>query len=122
MIKVNYMNYIVPICAGVSLINQILLFIINPGIIYSDGDTSNNYENKIYCHYCKFFYPKSNKKMEHCFICNICVCNLDHHCGVVGKCVGRYNTFIFSSFVLTISGFIFSLYMLLFNFMFHKKK
>ena len=115
------MNFIAPICAGITLINQILLFIINPGIIYSNSDIIN-YDDKIYCHYCKFFYPKNNKKMEHCFICNICVCNLDHHCGVVGKCVGKYNTIIFSFFVLTISGFIFSLYMMLFNFIFYRNK
>ena len=85
--NVEYMNYLVPIITSISIISCIINYIINPGIIYSD--TNNN--EKLYCGSCKFLYPYTNKKMIHCFFCNICVCNYDHHCGVIGKCVGKYN-------------------------------
>ena len=113
------MNIIIPIGASLSIITSLLLFIINPGIIYSDNKSKNNKnEQKIYCGACKFLYPNSNKKMEHCYTCNICVCNYDHHCGVVGKCVGKYNTILFSSFVLCNSGLILCFYLILFNCLF----
>ena len=99
--NVEYMNYLVPIIASISIISCIINYIINPGIIYSD----TNSNEKLYCGNCKFLYPYSNKKMIHCFFCNICVCNYDHHCGVIGKCVGKYNIIIFM--ILNLSGFAF---------------
>ena len=111
------MNIIIPIGSSLSIITITLLFIINPGIIYSDNNSNNN-EPKLYCSSCKFLYPSSNKKMEHCYTCNVCVCKYDHHCGVVGKCVGKYNIFLFSCFVLCNSGFIFCFYLILFNLIF----
>ena len=104
------MNYIIPIIYAITFITEILLFIINPGVIYS-----NNEKEKIYCNYCHFFYPKCSKKVEHCFECGICVQKYDHHCGVVGKCVGKYNTHIFILFVLSSSSCIFSFYFIFFN-------
>ena len=113
------MNIIIPIGASLSIITSLLLFIINPGIIYSDNKSKNNKnEQKIYCGACKFLYPNSNKKMEHCYTCNICVCNYDHHCGVVGKCVGKYNIILFPAFALCNFGLIFCIYLLLFNCLF----
>ena len=98
----TYLIIIIPLNIFISITSSILTFIINPGIIYSDK--KNN--EKIYCDDCKFLYPKSNKKMEHCFICNICVSKLDHHCDVIGKCVGKNNTILFLIFVLSSFGFI----------------
>lgn len=105
------MGYLVPITIFITLFSQISTFIINPGIIYSD----NKDEDKIYCSECKFNYPKSNKKMAHCFTCGVCICNMDHHCGVIGKCVGKYNIILFLLFVLSSFGFIFCLSTILLN-------
>ena len=110
------MNFILPIATSFSIISSILLFIINPGIIYSDKNNTN--EEKNYCPFCQFLYPNNNKKMRHCNICGVCVCRLDHHCGVVGKCVGKYNTFIFITFVLSSSSLMMSFYIILFNLIF----
>ena len=101
--KFIYINYVFPISSSLTILCNVLLFIINPGIIYSGG--KNNNEEKIYCSECKFFYPSTNKKMEHCFECGVCVTNLDHHCDVIGKCVGKYNTCIFVLFTITITCF-----------------
>lgn len=111
------MNYILPISTSFSIISSILLFIINPGIVYSDGDIQNENE-KIYCPACQFFYPKNNKKMRHCHICRVCISKMDHHCGVVGKCVGKYNLFIFITFVYSSASLMVSFYIILFNYIF----
>ena len=114
------MNFLIPIFSSLSLIIIILLFIVNPGIIYSDSEIIN-YNEKIYCEECKFLYPNTNIKMQHCFKCGVCVCNYDHHCGVTGKCVGKYNTKLFIMFIFILSAFMSCLYLLLFNFIFNRK-
>lgn len=96
------MNIILPIIISLSLISGLLTFILNPGVIYSD-----NSDEKVYCSQCQFLYPKSNKNMEHCYICGICICKLDHHCDVIGKCVGKNNIVCFLLFVF--SGFAFGI-------------
>lgn len=101
------MKFVFPISSFLTIMSILLLFFLNPGIIYSDLKN----KEKVYCDICKFYYPMSNKKMEHCGVCGICVTNLDHHCDVIGKCVGKYNTcffilFTFSIFIFFISSFI----------------
>ena len=109
--KKIFFNYWVPANVFVTLFSCILTFIINPGIIYSDKKSNE----KIYCRECQFLYPKSNIKMDHYFTCRICVCNYDHHCDVIGKCIGKYNTALFLLFVLSTFSFIFSFASVLFN-------
>ena len=88
-----------PISSTLTILISFLLLILNPGVIYSDG--KNNNEEKIYCSECKFLYPSNNKKMEHCYECGVCVTKLDHHCDVIGKCVGKYNTCLFILFTIS---------------------
>jgi len=105
------MNFLVPLCSSLSLIIGLMLFFINPGVKYSD----KNSNEKSYCGACKFLYPLNNPKMEHCYDCGVCICKYDHHCGVVGKCVGKYNTTLFFLFVVSNSAFIFCFYLMLFH-------
>ena len=109
------MDIIVSINVFLSLFNGIFTFIVNPGIIYSDKTKKEN--EKIYCSKCQFLYPKNNKRMEHCLICEICICNYDHHCGVIGKCIGKYNFISFIIFVLSSFSFIFVFGGIFFNLM-----
>jgi palmitoyltransferase len=92
------MNFFAPITTILEVVTSFLLLVMNPGIIYSDKKSKDN--EKKYCHSCKFLYPSSNKGMEHCYFCNICICKMDHHCGVIEKCVGKYNLIIFFLFVI----------------------
>ncbi len=36
---------------------------------------------------------------HHCYDCNACVRNLDHHCPWTSKCVGEGNLHVFYAFV-----------------------
>ena len=85
------MNYLVPVVTFISISIITLNFIINPGIIYSN----NKCKEKIYCPNCKILYPKISEEITHCDICKICVQGYHHHCGFIGKCVGRFNKVIF---------------------------
>lgn len=109
--SVIYLNFIVPIVSSITLISSFAIFIINPGIIYSDKKNGE----KLYCNDCQFLYPKSNKKMEHCYICKVCVCKLDHHCDVIEKCIGKYNYIFFILFVLSSFIFMFCFFAILLN-------
>ena len=41
-------------------------------------------------------------RTSHCYDCNACVLELDHHCPWMGKCVGKYNLLYFYSFLWSI--------------------
>ena len=108
----NFMDYIVPLISFIAILIGTLNYIINPGIIYS----SNKVKEKVHCASCKMLYPKMSNNIVHCGICEICINGYDHHCGVIGKCVGKFNMVIFVSLSLSGMGFIICIFMILFNF------
>mmetsp|Transcript_30764 Transcript_30764/g.38553 ORF Transcript_30764/g.38553 Transcript_30764/m.38553 type:complete len:211 (-) Transcript_30764:69-701(-) len=57
---------------------------------------SQNKDNYIECGMCKIHRPKG---ASHCYDCNVCVHELDHHCPWTGKCIGQKNLNFFYSFV-----------------------
>ena len=106
-----YMNYIVPIVSFISILSGVLNYILNPGIIYS-MNKSDKYK---YCYECKMVYPEVSRKIVHCYDCEICVQGYDHHCGVIGKCIGKYNMIIFVSLAFCGMGFIMCLFLTFIN-------
>ena len=107
--KFKFMDYIIPIASIVSIIVSALNYVLNPGIIYSNPNTNEKY----FCPDCKFIYPITNKRMVHCYDCGICVCGYDHHCGVIGKCVGKFNMIFFIGLALTGGAFILCIFLTL---------
>ncbi len=87
----------------------ILLFLvmfIDPGYVldheiqegeYEQTDDKKRPKDGKYCEYCKLFV---NRKTGHCFQCHHCVSNFDHHCGIMARCVGKTNVFLFYGFVI----------------------
>lgn len=80
-----------------------ILFIVNwrtdPGVMkkklnesliklveFSDVDISN------YCPVCEIKHTKTSK---HCYVCNHCVNDFDHHCIWIGKCITKKNISLF---------------------------
>ena len=90
-----YINIITFCGFAFYLVTSLFTFLVNPGIEYCNGKNAN----KNYCRFCDFYYPSNGKKIEHCAFCQVCVNNLDHHCDVIGKCVGRKNLFWFYAFI-----------------------
>jgi hypothetical protein len=109
--EIKYLNYVVPIVCSLAIISSGLNYILNPGIIYS----LNKSNEKIHCSFCKMYYPKTRGRFMHCDICNICISGYDHHCGVIGKCVGKFNMPIFIILPFSGMGFFICLVLVFFS-------
>lgn len=55
---------------------------------------------KKFCFICNSF--KKDEKTKHCFYCDRCIDNFDHHCYWVNNCISKKNLNIFFSFLLLI--------------------
>nr|CCC95477.1 unnamed protein product [Trypanosoma congolense IL3000] len=51
-----------------------------------------------WCATCEIYRPL---RAAHCYFCGLCVDEQDHHCGVIGVCIGRRNIGAFLLVVLT---------------------
>jgi hypothetical protein len=56
----------------------------DPGVMFPSMDIEMN-SNK-FCHKCG-----ADRSGHHCNVCDVCIEGHDHHCGFVGKCVGKGN-------------------------------
>lgn len=83
--------------------------IVNPGIperkYYSRNYIRNvkREEKSKYmrCKICNIITPKA-LNVTHCYYCNVCVINHDHHCTCFGKCVGKNNCCAFYTSLVSI--------------------
>ena len=50
----------------------------------------------LYCSRCKIKRPVLS---HHCYDCDLCILDLDHHCPWTGKCIGRGNLWFFYIFL-----------------------
>ena len=53
------------------------------------------------CKRCNIITPKV-LNVCHCYYCDVCVINQDHHCSCIGKCVGKNNCILFYLAIATI--------------------
>lgn len=51
------------------------------------------------CPYCKL---RKDFNTKHCHNCGYCICNFDHHCNWVGRCIGKKNRRLFMTFLFVI--------------------
>lgn len=52
-----------------------------------------------WCRTCRIWRPP---RAAHCYVCQQCVMRLDHHCGLLGNCVGIRNHRFFIAFIFLI--------------------
>lgn len=88
------------ICFWTYFISYTHCSLYNPGYPKNDegrnfGIPRNEYYLCVLCH----FYVKKSKLAHHCFDCDICIENHDHHCPWTGHCIGRNNYCSFYIFV-----------------------
>ena len=96
-----------------------ILILLNPGI---NIKSKKGYNHIAYCKLCNIYF-RPEDKIYHCFECNVCVKQLDHHCSFLRKCITKKN---FIYFFLMLANFIilylFSiLYLILYLIDYYKK-
>ena len=123
----------------IGLFNQIFCFITEPGIIPRNYPSLKirDYTDKIIyskiskkpiiriqknCAVCSIRRPK---KCQHCFFCDNCIEEFDHHCQYVSNCIGQRNKkyfifYIFFYFIFLIQIYIFSFFHFCFSFRTYK--
>ena len=88
------------ICYWTYFISYTHCSLINPG--YPKNNIGRNFGyprgEYYYCNKCKF-YVKNRKYVHHCFDCDICIENQDHHCPWTGHCIGKNNYISFYIFI-----------------------
>ena len=111
-----------------ALDNQILCFLIEPGIVPKKYPTLKirDYSDKIIyskitkkpiiriqrnCAICSIRRPK---KCQHCFFCDNCIEEFDHHCQYVSNCIGKRNKKFFLFFILFAFIFLSKIYLISF--------
>ena len=87
IIKSNFFYLIFIFLLFLTIFFAFELLISNPGIILK---SSSNINNSYYCNKCKIYVEK-NCNSFHCKTCDVCIYDLDHHCGIFGKCITKKN-------------------------------
>ena len=123
----------------IGLSNQIFCFLTEPGIVPRNSPSLKikDYSDKIIyskiskkpiiriqrnCAICSIRRPK---KCQHCFFCDNCVEEFDHHCKYVSNCIGKRNKkyfifYIFFYFIFLSQIYIFSFLHFCFSFRLYK--
>ena len=93
---------------GVALTLSILFYVYsyikvgfsNPGLASSWNQAPEEIKTNLrYCVPCRILRPS---RTLHCYSCDICIYEYDHHCAWVGKCIGRDNLSQFKCFLLSV--------------------
>jgi len=69
----------------------------DPGIVFvSEIKSDESKDDLVECGRCNILRPKN---ASHCYDCEVCIKDLDHHCPWTGKCIGQRNMRFFTCFV-----------------------
>ena len=63
-----------------------------------EKEEESNYDR---CKICNIITPKK-LNVSHCYFCDVCVINHDHHCTFFGKCIGKNNCILFYTTIVTV--------------------
>jgi hypothetical protein len=72
----------------------------NPLLEAADPSYTEDMFSLMFCKTCKHLRPKN---CSHCKICDACVRDFDHHCGVLGCCIGGRNVGSFIAYLFCVS-------------------
>jgi palmitoyltransferase ZDHHC9/14/18 len=100
---IGMLSFVVAICAFSSAACS------DPGIVFRDppaadggegGGGAAAHKDLRYCTPCDLYRPK---EAYHCYDCELCVVELDHHCPWTGKCIGKRNLQFFYFFLIALT-------------------
>ncbi|KEG07605.1 hypothetical protein DQ04_09301020 [Trypanosoma grayi] len=90
---------------SVAFTSSLLVVSTDPGVYPrlrpAEVDPFHNDRSLVYCRVCALRRPP---RTSHCYQCNVCVWEHDHHCGIIGGCVGQRSLRWFTLYLLTTSG------------------
>ena len=72
----------------------------DPGIVYREAGQEETGADVHSCRRCDVVRPH---EARHCYECQVCVDDLDHHCPWTGKCIGKRTLFAFHAFLICLS-------------------
>ncbi|EPY36565.1 hypothetical protein AGDE_06854 [Angomonas deanei] len=73
---------------------------IYPRLLPGEVDPLGDDKTHVFCKVCLIRRPR---RAAHCYDCNVCVLEHDHHCGVLGGCVGIRTLRFFTLFLQMVS-------------------
>lgn len=90
----------------IQIIVYLNVFLRNPGLasfsgLRSPDDLKFELKRMYYCMHCRLIRWDG---VEHCFGCNVCILDAEHHCPWTGKCIGQGNKYSFKAFIYTSVG------------------
>eukprot|EP00759_Apiculatamorpha_spiralis_P057227 PhF_6_TR8510/c0_g1_i1/m.13317/K16675/ZDHHC9_14_18; palmitoyltransferase ZDHHC9/14/18 len=91
----QYLFLLLIVNAVVVEYNHMRVMFTNPGVLVPDSPFLDP-EQGTWCNTCKLHRPV---RASHCGRCDVCVLEYDHHCGVLGCCVGQFNLRYFVGFL-----------------------
>jgi hypothetical protein len=80
-----------------------------------------NEKNWSKCTKCNIMIPKE-MNITHCFDCDICVLEQDHHSPWTGKCIAKYNLISFYFFVNSLLVYFINIFVTLYTSVFYQSK
>lgn len=89
---------------AVAHVSSLCLITSDPGVyprlLPEETDPLGQNMELVFCRVCRMRRPP---RTSHCYDCNVCVLDHDHHCQLLGACVGTRNLRWFTLYLLTIS-------------------
>jgi hypothetical protein len=72
-----------------------------PQLFDEQGQPLQNLSQATLCGLCNVYRIRGT---AHCYDCNSCILELDHHCPWTGKCIGKHNLKPFYAFLWAVTG------------------
>lgn len=88
-----------------AFLNSFLVTATDPGVYprLHPGEVDPLEDPNAKCVYCRICGVKRPPLTSHCYTCNVCVLRHDHHCSILGGCVGRRSLRYFVGYLVCTS-------------------